>query len=96
MILPNEQSQHSTSHDVIFDNESYDSDELHRPPESDIEDEIKRFLAFKESRKFKLGMMFKDKLQSINAIKEYAMDNKKNVFLRKNDKKRMIVRCMEG
>ena len=41
-------------------------------------------------------MMFKDKLQVRYAIKVYAMDNNKNVVLRKNDKTRMVVRCMEG
>lgn len=50
-----------------------------------------RFTTFKESEKFELGMMFKDKLQIRDAVKGYAMYNKKNVVLRKNDKKRMVV-----
>ncbi|XP_058733206.1 uncharacterized protein LOC131604807 [Vicia villosa] len=95
-VLPNDQTKNSSGHNVISDNESFDSDELQTPPESDVEDETERFPIFKNSKMFELGMMFKDKLQVRDAIKEYAMDKKKNVVIRKNDKKRMVVRCMEG
>lgn len=48
-----------------------------------------------KNTKFELDMMFKDRLQIRDAIKEYLMVNKKIVVL-KNDKKRMVVRCMKG
>lgn len=31
-----------------------------------------------------------------DALKDYAMEMKKNVTIKKNDKKRMVVKCMEG
>ncbi|XP_058722170.1 uncharacterized protein LOC131593622 [Vicia villosa] len=72
-VLPNDQTQNSSGHNVISDNESFDSDELQTPPESDVEDETERFPIFKSSKKFELGMMFKDKLQVRDAIKELSI-----------------------
>lgn len=31
-----------------------------------------------------------------NIVKEYAMDGKKNVYFKKNDGKRMVVKCQDG
>lgn len=40
-------------------------------------------------------MMFKDKLQIKDAIKEYAKENKKNLVFKKNDTKRIFVKCID-
>lgn len=40
-------------------------------------------------------MLFKDKMQIRDAIKEYAMKNINNLVFRKNNKKIMVVKCME-
>lgn len=45
-----------------FDNESSYSYELYTPPDSDVKDGMKRFPTFKDTIKFEIGMMFKDKL----------------------------------
>ncbi|XP_058747097.1 uncharacterized protein LOC131620093 [Vicia villosa] len=95
-IFPNAQCGESSSKHVISDEDDCDSDELHTPPESDIEDEMPRFPVFKDTIKFELGMKFKDKLQIRNVVKEYAMEQKKNGVITKNDKKRVVVRCMDG
>ncbi|CAI8596987.1 unnamed protein product [Vicia faba] len=54
-VLPNEKIEHTSKYNIIFDNESYDSDELHTPLESDVEDETERFLTFKENNIFELA-----------------------------------------
>ena len=35
-------------------------------------------------------------MQIRDAIKEYALENKKNLVFKKNDKKRMVAKCMDG
>ncbi|XP_058752673.1 uncharacterized protein LOC131625861 [Vicia villosa] len=95
-IFPNAQCGESSSKHVIPDEDDCDSDELHTPPESDVEDEMPKFPVFKDTTKFELGMKFKDKLQIRDAMKEYAMEQKKNAVITKNDKKRVVVRCMDG
>lgn len=73
-----------------------DSDKLYTPPASEDEQEYEHFPNFKngETIKFQLGMVFNNKDLIWDAIKEYAMDSKKNVFLKKNDEKRMVVKCL--
>lgn len=44
---------------------------------------MKRFPIFKQNTKFELGKMFKDKFQIGDAIKEYEMDKKHNIILKK-------------
>ncbi|XP_058754872.1 uncharacterized protein LOC131628023 [Vicia villosa] len=95
-IFPNAQCGESSSKHVIPDEDDCDSNELHTPPESDVEDEIPKFPVFKDTTKFELGMKYKDKLQIRDAVKEYAMEQKKNIVITKNDKKRVVVRCMDG
>ncbi|XP_058763696.1 uncharacterized protein LOC131637121 [Vicia villosa] len=41
-------------------------------------------------------MMFTDKVAIRDAVKEYGMENQKNVYIKKNDSKRIVVKCMEG
>lgn len=41
-------------------------------------------------------MMFTNKEMIREAIKDYGMENQKNVFIKKNDSKRMVIKCMAG
>ncbi|CAL5209006.1 unnamed protein product [Lathyrus oleraceus] len=41
-------------------------------------------------------MMFNNKEMVRDDLKEYAMEMKKNVVLKKKDGKRMVVKCMDG
>lgn len=41
-------------------------------------------------------MMFTNKEMIRYVIKEYGMENHKNVFIKKNDAKRVVIRCMTG
>lgn len=95
-VLPTTTIEQPSKLDDIFDNDSYDSDVRHTPPDSDVEADMERFPTFKETTKLEVGMTFKDKLQIRYAIKEYAMFNKKNFVFKKNDKKRIIVKCIDG
>ncbi|KAI5396811.1 hypothetical protein KIW84_062873 [Lathyrus oleraceus] len=88
-FLPNATIEQPSKLDDISDNDSCDSYVLHTPPDSDVEVDMERFLNFKETTKLEVGVMFKDKLQIKDVIKEYAMENKKNLVFKKNDKKRM-------
>lgn len=82
-------------------NSSYvddDSNVLHTPPTSDDDEEHERFPAYKSGKvfKFQLGIIFNNKEMVRDALKEYAMEIKKNVALKKNDGKRTVVKCMDG
>ncbi|XP_058759381.1 uncharacterized protein LOC131632657 [Vicia villosa] len=41
-----------------------------------------------------LGSDVEDKMQIKDAVKDYAMESNKNVVIKKNDKKRVVVKCM--
>lgn len=73
-----------------------DSGVLRTPPASDDDEEHERFPTYKSGEvfKFQLGMMFSNKEMVRDALKEYAMEMKKNVYLKKNDGKRMVLKCM--
>lgn len=47
-----------------------------------------------DGTKFKLSMMFNNKGLVRDAIKQYAMDHEKNVVIKENDAKRIVVKCM--
>ncbi|XP_058784836.1 uncharacterized protein LOC131659698 [Vicia villosa] len=66
---------------------------------SDDEDEEGlKFPTYKsgEGMKFQLGMMFTNKEVIRDAVKDYGMENQKNVYIKKNDSKRVVVLCTDG
>lgn len=80
------------------DDDVYDSDKLHQPLESRDDEEHAKFSAYKngEAFKFQSNMVFNNKEIVKEALKDYAIKMKKNVFIKKNDGKRMVINCMEG
>ncbi|KAI5428369.1 hypothetical protein KIW84_033381 [Lathyrus oleraceus] len=93
-VLPCENLVDGARH---FD-EDADSDVLHTPPDSGSDEEHVKFLAYKsgEEFKFQLGMIFSNKHMMMDALKDYAMNMKRNVVLKKNDVKWTVIKCMEG
>ena len=75
-----------------------DEEHLYTPPGTDDEEDQERFPTYKSGQglQFKIGLMFSNKETIRDAIKEYGMENQKNVYIRKNDAKRIIVKCMDG
>ncbi|KAI5420022.1 hypothetical protein KIW84_043989 [Lathyrus oleraceus] len=69
-----------------------DFDQLHIPHDSEDEQEYENFPSYEsgERIKFQLGMVFNNKYLIRDAIKEYATETMKNVFLEKNVGKRMV------
>ncbi|XP_058757121.1 uncharacterized protein LOC131630348 [Vicia villosa] len=63
IVLSNTSTEQPSRLDVNSYNECCDSNELHTPLGSDVEDAMERFLAFKQATKFEIVMMFKDKMQ---------------------------------
>lgn len=49
-----------------------------------------------QGMKFQLGMMFTNKEMIRDDVKDYAMENQKNVFIKKNDSKRIVVKYTDG
>jgi hypothetical protein len=84
-------------HDDV-DNES----DLQTPPESeDDEAEKRKFPKYRipengEPVNLEVGTEFDTKVQVKDAIKELAMEKKKNIHLAKNDAKRMVAKCLPG
>ncbi|KAI5433592.1 hypothetical protein KIW84_020759 [Lathyrus oleraceus] len=78
--------------------ESEDSDHLHTPPGSDHEDERMKYPTYKSGQgvKFQLGVMFTNKEMMWDVVKDYGMENHKNVFIKKNDSKRSVVKFTDG
>lgn len=76
----------------------YDSDQLHTPPVSGDDEEHDKFSAYRsrEGFKFQLSMVFNNKDIVRETLIDYAMEMKKNVFIKKNDGKRMVIKCMKG
>lgn len=68
------------------------------PPRSEDNEDVVKFITYKngEGSEFQLGMMFTNKEMIRDAIKEYGMENQKNMFIKKNDAKRMVIRCVVG
>lgn len=93
-VLPSDNLVYNVNNSDVDD----DSDMLHTPSASDDDEEHERFPAFKSGEvfKFQLGMMFNNKEIVGDALKEYAMEMRKNVALNKNDGKRMVIKCMNG
>ena len=84
-----------------FADEGGYSDELDTPPRSEDEGPQKvRFPRFKvpkndEDVKFEVGLQFSSKKQILEAIKTFAVISKKNLKIKKNDKKRVIAICKQ-
>ncbi|XP_058783216.1 uncharacterized protein LOC131657882 [Vicia villosa] len=80
------------------DENEEDEDHLYTPHGSEDEGDVERNPVFKSGGgcAFQLGMMFTDKDTIRDAVKEYGMENQKNVYIKKNDSKRIVVKCMEG
>ncbi|XP_058725212.1 uncharacterized protein LOC131596548 [Vicia villosa] len=78
--------------------EDDDSDVLHTPNDSGNDEEHEKFPSYKrgETSKFELGMVFSNKEMVKDAVKDYGMENNKNVVIKKNEAKRMVIKCMEG
>ncbi|XP_058776681.1 uncharacterized protein LOC131651009 [Vicia villosa] len=93
-VLPSENLFDKVNNSDVDD----DSDVLLTPPASEDDEEHEKFPAYKSGEvfKFQLGMMFNNKDMVRDALKEYAMKMNKNVSLKKNDGKRMVVKCMDG
>ena len=77
--------------------ESEDSKHLYTPLGNDDEDERMKYPTYKSGQgmKFQLGMMFTNKEMIRDVVKDYAMENQKNVFIKKNDSKRIVVKCTD-
>lgn len=75
------------------------SDDLDTPPGSEVDEEnVRKFPKFNQPEngdevRFELGLKFNTKEQVKNAVKDFAMETKKNLYFKKNDGKRIIVRC---
>ncbi|XP_058742388.1 uncharacterized protein LOC131614867 [Vicia villosa] len=78
--------------------EDDDSDVLHTPDGSGNDEEHEKFPSYKsgESSKFELCMVFSNKEMVKDVVKDYGMENNKNVVIKKNEAKRMVIKCMEG
>jgi len=83
-----------------FQDEHYeDSDDLHTPPESEDEELGKNYPIFKLGEgnahvKFEKGLKFNNKKQAKDAYEEYALETRKNLRLKKNEKEYLVVKCM--
>jgi len=85
-----------------FEVENDDSDILVTPEGSENDEPTRtKFPKFKmpvgdEVVKFELGMEFTSKGIVKEAVKHYALERKKNLRFTKNDKIRMVVKCLKG
>ncbi|XP_020230608.1 uncharacterized protein LOC109811316 isoform X2 [Cajanus cajan] len=86
---------------VDFEIEDEDSDFLQTPSGSDDDKEERpKFPKFKmpidnSNVRFEVGLIFNTKKVVKEAIKEYAMVQKRNLHFNKNDKSRMVIRCVK-
>lgn len=82
-----------------FEENDVNSDDLDTPPGSEVDEEnVRKFPKFNQPEngdevRFELGLKFNTKEQVKNAVKDFAMETKKNLYFKKNDGKRIIVRC---
>lgn len=90
--------QNKKDQDEMVHGDGEGSYHLYTPPGSDDEDEGMRYPTYKSGQgmKFQLGMMFTNKEMIRDVVKDYAMENQKNVFIKKNDFKRIMVKCIDG
>jgi hypothetical protein len=82
-----------------FENDlNEDSDELNTPPGSDDEEAVEKFPNYKPSEgiSFQTTLKFNNKKLIREAVKEYAMEKNYNIWIKKNDARRIVVRCEEG
>lgn len=85
-----------------FDDEDGYSEDYDNPDGSDGEESSKKnFPMFRQPLEgelvhFKKGQVFKSKAQFIAAVRDYALEQRKNLKFVKNDKVRVLVQCVEG
>jgi hypothetical protein len=84
-----------------FEDEDSDSSDLQSPISSEDESGKKHYPKFKltdndEQVKFQEGQIFSSAVLIRNAVKEYGMQSKTNVYLKKNESRRLVVKCMPG
>jgi hypothetical protein len=84
-----------------FEDEDNDSSDLQSPISSEDESGKKHYPKFKltdndEQVKFQEGQIFSSAVLIRNAVKEYGMQSKTNVYLKKNESRRLVVKCMPG
>ncbi|KAI5392955.1 hypothetical protein KIW84_060201 [Lathyrus oleraceus] len=86
--------QNKKDQDEMVHGDGEGSYHLYTPPGSDDEDEGMKYPTYKSDQgmKFQLGMMFTNKEMIRDVVKDYAMENQKNVFIKKNDFKRIMVK----
>lgn len=75
-----------------------DSYDLDTPPGSIEESEVHKYPKFRmpdhcDEVKFELGMTFSTKNVIKDAVKSFALEGKKNLHFKKNDRTRIVVRC---
>ncbi|XP_057449216.1 uncharacterized protein LOC130740575 [Lotus japonicus] len=84
-----------------FEDEDGDSEDLESPSESDDEGKSRRkYPKFKPTEDgevvhLELGLTFNNKDQFKDAVSDFAIQTKKNLTITKNDKKRMVVKCVK-
>ena len=97
----------SRNHEVTgvedFEDENEDSDVLESPDSSEESERTrkKKVNRFKlgsnnEHVVFEVGQIFANGLLAKTVVKEYGLQNKKNVYLEKNEPKRIVVKCSKG
>jgi hypothetical protein len=86
-----------------FEDENEDSDvlESHDSSEENDRSRKRKRNRFKlgsnnEPVVFEVGQIFANGLLVKDAVKEYGLQNKKNVYLEKNETKRIVVKCSKG
>ncbi|GAU47619.1 hypothetical protein TSUD_90240 [Trifolium subterraneum] len=82
-----------------FEDEDGDSSDLQSPISSEDESGKKHYPKFKlndndEQVKFEEGQIFSSAQLIRSAVKEYGMQSRKNVYFKKNESKRLVVKCM--
>ncbi|PNX61252.1 hypothetical protein L195_g052357, partial [Trifolium pratense] len=83
-----------------FEDEDGDTEELETPDEASDEDNIKtKYPKYKEGDEtvnFELEQTFATVELVRKAVKDYGVLSNKNVYMHKNEKKRIVVKCVEG
>jgi hypothetical protein len=91
-------SQEPTKATDFEEAHNVDSDVLDTPPGSEDDGEEFNYPKFKipdcgDQVRFELGMRFASKGLIRDAVKSFAMEKIKNLHIKKNDSKRVVVRC---
>jgi hypothetical protein len=83
-----------------FEDEDGDTEELETPDEASDEESIKtKYPKYKEGGEtvsFELEQTFATVELVRKAIKDYGVLSKKNVYMKKNEKDRIVVKCVDG